>query len=117
MNNKIEGSTENWETGELGISVEHASRSTVTLQDQMDEACGLKAISIRLEEDLIEDLKLFAEFEQIKYQPLIRKVLHRFVEGERKRHRRMQESLERKTESLMNQSGETAQSEQGLKRA
>lgn len=57
---------------------------------------GLKMISQRLEEELIEDLKFFAEFEGMGYQPLMRKVLHRYVEGETKKHLRMQASLQRR---------------------
>lgn len=96
MTKKIEGTEENWESGELGRSKDYAVRSTTTSQEAMDAACDLKAISIRLEEDLIDDLKGFAEFEGIGYQPLIRKILHRFVEGETKRHMRMHASFERK---------------------
>ncbi|AWV07217.1 hypothetical protein C9I47_1516 [Lysobacter maris] len=45
---------------------------------------GLQMISIRLPKVLIEDLKRFAEREGLGYQPLIRRVLMRWVGHEYK---------------------------------
>ncbi len=45
----------------------------------IDEALGLQAISIRLQKDIIQKLKVFAKEEGLGYQPLIRQILTRYV--------------------------------------
>jgi len=45
----------------------------------------LQPISIRLEKSLIEDFKFIAILNRIGYQPLIRQVLKRFADCEKKR--------------------------------
>ena len=82
---KIEGSVENWESGALGRDPAHAKRATKELEQQMDEAQGLQAISIRLKKELIEDFKFIAKQHGMGYQPLMREALRRFAESEYKR--------------------------------
>lgn len=48
----------------------------------LDDALGLKSISIRLQNKLIDDLKTIAKVNGIGYQPLIRILLTRFAESE-----------------------------------
>lgn len=82
MSRKIEGTAEAWESGQLGndeTSVRVASQET---HDAVDECMGLKAISIRLPVSLIEEFKMIADYNQIGYQPLIRKMLQRFANAE-----------------------------------
>ena len=56
--------------------------------DGVDEALGLKAISIRLQTSMIDGLKAIAARDGI--QPLIKRVLARFIEEEQgKRHPEM----------------------------
>ncbi|MEH6578596.1 MAG: hypothetical protein V7731_16160 [Amphritea sp.] len=83
MSKKIEGATEAWESGELGRSEEHAIASDIDMA-ALDEALELKAISIRMQKPLIEDLKMIAKIRGLGYQPLIKQVLRRFVEAEKK---------------------------------
>lgn len=91
---KIVGSTEAWEHGDLGQSEEHAVRVDSAKEREIDAAMGLKSISIRLQEKLIEDLKMIAEANGIGYQPLVRTVLTRFVQAEvRKMARDQMEQL------------------------
>lgn len=83
-NAKIEGTAEAWETGELGRDEEHVQVSTTDL-DSLDEALALQMISIRLQKQLLEDLKSIASYHGLGYQPLIKQVLRRFADGEMKR--------------------------------
>jgi len=82
--NKIEDTIGNWESGALGADVEFAKVSEDVPDLAIDEALDLKAISIRLEKSLIEDFKAFSRIYGVGYQPLIRQVLTRFAEGEKR---------------------------------
>jgi hypothetical protein len=48
----------------------------------LDDALSLQMISIRLQKNLIDDLKLIANANRIGYQPLMRDVLSRFARSE-----------------------------------
>lgn len=67
-----------WETGELGLSEDHAEQVSGDFERTVDESLGLQLISIRLPRNLIDDLKFIAGREGLGYQPLIRRVLQRF---------------------------------------
>lgn len=75
--------TEQWENGTLGRDEHYVKKSGRTRQS-LDEKLALKAISIRLPEELIQDLKDIAQINDIGYQPLIKQILHRFVDAEKK---------------------------------
>lgn len=75
--------TEKWESRELGASEAHARRADIDL-NALDESLGLKPISIRLQQGMIDDLKAIAAFHGIGYQPLIKQILARFIESEQK---------------------------------
>lgn len=81
---KIEGTDDAWETRQLGADMESAVVSAVDPKGILD-ALGLKPISIRLEQDLIDDFKAIAHINAMPYQTLMREVLRRFAEGEKKR--------------------------------
>lgn len=75
---------EKWEDGTYGTDAEHAAivpEATAALDDAMD----LQLISIRLQKNLIENLKAISAHHQIGYQPMIRDLLNRFVQSEAKR--------------------------------
>jgi hypothetical protein len=78
----VEEENDPWETGELGRDEEHVARSTPEEEALVDDAMGLKMISIRLPKELIEELKLIAEHRGMGYQPLMRTVLKRFARSE-----------------------------------
>ena len=83
---KIPASDEAWESGQLGRDREHAKPiKEDDLEPQIDEALGLQSISIRLQKSLIEDFKFIATLNGLGYQPLMRQVLTRFVDYEKKR--------------------------------
>ena len=84
MAKKIQSTDKNWDNGALGQSEEHAMPSSSTEQ-KLNEAMAMQSISIRLDKSLIEDLKLIADINGLGYQPLIRRVLHRFTNGEMKK--------------------------------
>lgn len=56
----------------------------VATPDEHMSKLGLQAISIRLQPDLIQDLKTIAQHNGIGYQTLIKQILHRFVHAEMK---------------------------------
>jgi predicted DNA binding CopG/RHH family protein len=85
---KIEGTAEAWETGLLGNDERYAKVSTEVSLEDLEKSSGLKSISIRLQQSLIDDLKQIGSIEGISYQPLIKQVLKGFVEGEHKRYAR-----------------------------
>lgn len=80
---KILASDEAWDTGQLGEDIEHAKEIKED-EAQVDEALELQLISIRLQKSLIEDFKSIAALRGVSYQPLMRQVLNRFVEAEKK---------------------------------
>jgi transposase-like protein len=82
---KIPASDEAWESGQLGRDKEHAQPIKEDIETQIDEALELQAISIRLQKSLIEDFKFIATLSGLSYQPLMRQVLTRFVDCEKKR--------------------------------
>ncbi|MEI2263758.1 hypothetical protein [Erwinia sp. CGal63] len=85
----VSASDEAWENGELGRSEAHAEISALSddaeFESKINEALELQPISIRLNKSLIEDLKMIAELAGLGYQPLIRQVLTRFTDCEKKR--------------------------------
>ena len=84
MAKKIQSTDKNWDSGALGQSEEHAVPSSST-EHKLNEAMAMQSISISLDKSLIEDLKLIADINGLGYQPLIRRVLHRFTNSEMKK--------------------------------
>lgn len=72
-----------WESGELGRDEKYVKRSDRT-KESLDSLLGLQPISIRLPKALLQDLKDIAQINGMGYQPLIKQILNRFVEGEKK---------------------------------
>ena len=84
MSKKITGTPDAWDDGSLGRDEEFVRVSKQVDDAALSEAAGLRPISIRLQKSLIEDYKMIAELNGIGYQPLIRQVLKRFAEAEKK---------------------------------
>jgi|TARA_R110002033_G_C3826257_1_gene233512 predicted DNA binding CopG/RHH family protein len=85
MNMKIESTIENWENGTLGNDEAFVEIATDITSKEVDDMLALQMISIRLQKSLIQDLKDLATRNGLGgYQPLIRRVLERFVEAEMK---------------------------------
>jgi len=68
-----------WDNRELGASEEYVGKATSEQEKKLDEALGLHTISIRLQKNLIDNLKNLAEKDGIGYQPYIRQLLMRHV--------------------------------------
>ncbi len=104
---KIPASDEAWETGELGADFKYAeiAKEDAALEDQIDEALELQAISIRLQKSLIDDFKGIAALHGVGYQPLMRQVLNRFVDCEKKRilNERVSEMREQQAKARLTQ--------------
>src|SRR5688572_8645354 len=84
--NPNEAPADKWESGALGLDKKHARKVAPKEESAVEESLGLQMISIRLQTSLIEDLKKIATLEGlVGYQPLIRRVLTRFVDAEKKR--------------------------------
>ena len=76
---KIKGTTTAWESGALGTSPATVRLAGKEHDDALDEALGLKAISIRMPISLIETYKLIAHHHGVGYQPLMRDILSRWA--------------------------------------
>lgn len=101
---KVSASECDWESGKLGREEQYVRRASRDKEVSLDEALNLQMISIRLQHQLIEDLKFIAKANGVGYQPLIRDILQRFVVGEVKaivrevKERRAREEAEAKRE-------------------
>jgi hypothetical protein len=81
---KILGTDEAWDDRTLGADDGFVAVAQDADEEAIDDALELKPISIRLHKSLIEDFKLIAQLHGIGYQPLMRQVLTRFAECEKK---------------------------------
>ena len=82
---KIDSTADNWENRTLGAEEAFVERDNEDLEGLINESLCMKAISIRLEESLINDFKMIAKHHGLSYQPLMRQVLHRFADSETRR--------------------------------
>lgn len=99
---KIKGTADNWESGKLGTSAEHAVAATAEEADAIRKATGLnmQLISMRLPQDLLTLLKEIAAYHGVGYQPMVRDLLHRWAAGEIRTilETRLKEAKKKKTE-------------------
>jgi len=79
----IESRKEEWNSREPGATEEFAAIASDDVQPLTDKHL-LQPVSIRLEKSLIEDFKLIASMYGIGYQPLMRQILKRFADSEKK---------------------------------
>lgn len=70
-----------WDNNELGNDAVFAEVAKGA-SEALDEALGMKLISIRLQDGLIQALKAIAEFHGVGYQPMVRDLLSRFAKAE-----------------------------------
>lgn len=71
-----------WDNRELGSSEEHAKVASPELHQALDDSTGMQLVSIRLQKQLISNLKKIAECHGIAYQPMVRDLLNRFAASE-----------------------------------
>lgn len=85
MSKKINGTPEAWDERQLGADEQYAVAASPAHDIAVDDALGLKLISIRLPESLIDDFKNIATINGgMGYQTLMRQVLKRFAATELK---------------------------------
>jgi hypothetical protein len=83
MSHEIATTNDNaWESGELGRDEEFVRRSPPEREQSLDSALELQPISIRLQKELIEQLKFIANYRGVGYQPMIRDLLGRWTQTE-----------------------------------
>ncbi len=81
----IPDTAEAWEDGTLGRDAEFAAVAPDDDEALINESVGLRPISIRLEKSLIDDFKALGALNGLGYQTLMRQVLKRFADCEKKR--------------------------------
>lgn len=74
-----------WESGALGRDEKFVKKASAAQTQALQDALGLQMISIRLQQQLIDDLKFIATAYGIGYQPLMRDALSRFAAAEKKK--------------------------------
>ena len=79
----IESTKEEQDSRERGAAEEFVTIDPEDVQALTDKH-HLQPVSIRLEKSLIEDFKLIASMYGIGYQPLMRHILKRFADSEKK---------------------------------
>ncbi len=83
MSYKIMDTDEAWDSRQLGA--DEAFAAVAEMDDSaLNEALELQPISIRLHKSLVEDFKLIAGMNGLGYQTLMRQVLKRFADCEKK---------------------------------
>ena len=80
----IPGTVKAWKNGTLGKSDAHVRKTPQEMEQQIDEALGLQAISIRLPKATIEVYKNLAKMHGVGYQPLMRDAICRWADSELK---------------------------------
>lgn len=80
----IPASDEAWDERLLGADEHFVGVVGADNANAIDEAAGSQLISIRMQKSTIEDLKLIASLNGIGYQTLMKQVMQRFVDCEKK---------------------------------
>jgi len=70
-----------WESKKLGASPKFAKRISRAEEKAIDDSLGLQAITMRLQKELVRQLKNLARQEGLGYQPYIRQILTRHVKA------------------------------------
>lgn len=84
QNNTIPSTDEAWDERLLGADEKFVKVADKDTAARIDEAAGSQLISIRMQKSTIEDLKLIASLNKIGYQTLMKQVMQRFVDCEKK---------------------------------
>ena len=72
-----------WENRELGASESFVRKVSPKREKALEEKLGLQIISIRLQKNLVDDLKDFAGENGLGYQPYVRQLLTQHVRSEK----------------------------------
>lgn len=81
----IPASDEAWDERALGADENFVAVADESLTAAANEAAGTQLISIRMQKAMIDDLKaIAAQHNGIGYQTLMKQILQRFIDGERR---------------------------------
>ena len=78
-------SDEAWDNRELGATESFVRKASPEHEKSLDDKLDLQIISIRLQKNLIEDLKELAGEDGLGYQPYIRQILTHHVRNEKRK--------------------------------
>ena len=78
-------SEEAFENRELGASPDFVRKARPSKEKALDKKLNLQIISIRLQKNLIEELKTFAKENGLGYQPYIRQILTHHIHTEKRK--------------------------------
>lgn len=82
----IPASDEAWDERSLGLDEESVKVVDEEIEASIDESAGTQLISIRMQKSMIEDFKTIAALNgNIGYQTLMKQILQRFIDCEKKR--------------------------------
>lgn len=71
-----------WDNRTLGGDEKHVAHASKAVESMIEDSLGLQMVSIRLQKELIEELKYIAKYRGVGYQPIVRDVLQRFARSE-----------------------------------
>lgn len=74
-----------WENRQLGADEAFVKKSKPSDEKALDDQLGLQAISIRLQKNLIDELKELAIENGLGYQPYMRQILTQHVRNEKRK--------------------------------
>jgi hypothetical protein len=80
QNNKILGTQEAWESGQLGADEKYVRTASVMVNEELDTMLGLEVVTIRMEKHVVDAFRLLAIKKRVHYQSLIRYALQRYFE-------------------------------------
>lgn len=81
----IPDTDEAWDERALGADTNFVEVVDEQTESIIDEASGTQLISIRMQKSMIEDFKLIASLNgEIGYQTLMKQILQRFIDSEKK---------------------------------
>ena len=95
MHKKKKHDEETWDNRKLGAEEAFVRKVSSEREKILDEKLGLQAISIRLQKNLIEDLKELAGEEGLLYQPYVRQILTRYVRDEKRKRGKYLRAMDR----------------------
>ena len=78
-------SDEAWDNRDLGATESFVRKASPEHEKSIDDKLDLQIISIRLQKNLIEDLKDLAGEDGLGYQPYIRQILTHHVRNEKRK--------------------------------
>ncbi len=80
---------ETWDNRELGATEQFVRKASSDQDKAVDDKLDLQIISIRLQKNLIDDLKDLAGEDGLGYQPYVRQLLTQHVRNEKRKRQRL----------------------------